>query len=69
MYYIYDNYLYLTHTEMVNETKYVHPCGTHLIFKKTIFREKIFSCGNRMCRLGAHTLSHHTFLRGSDMVL
>ena len=42
MYYIYDNYLYLTHTEMVNETKYVHPCGTHLIFKKTIFREKNF---------------------------
>ena len=38
-------------------------------YKKKFFVKKIFSCGTRVCRVGAHTLSHYTFFRGSDMVL
>ena len=34
--FIYDNYLYVAHLEMINEIKYVHPCGTHMIFQKKI---------------------------------
>ena len=68
--FIYVNYLYLAHSEMISETKYVHPCGTHTSFsQKKILVKKIFSCGTRVCRLGAHTLSHYTFLRGPDRVL
>ena len=55
---------------MISETKYVHPCGTQLHFSKKKFLSKhFFSCGTRVCRLGAHTLSHYTFFSGSDMVL
>ena len=28
---IYVNYIYLTHSEMISETKYVHSCDTHFI--------------------------------------
>ena len=43
---------------------------THFIFPKKIFLvKKFFSCGTRVCRVGAHTLSHYTFFSGSDMVL
>ena len=63
------NYLYLAHSQMINETKYVRSCGTHMIFPKKKFVQKYFSCRNRMCRLCAHTLSHYTFLRGYYMVL
>ena len=55
---------------MISETKYVHPCGTHTsFFQQKIFGENFCSCGYPVCRLDAHTLSHYTFLRTSDMVL
>ena len=71
MSYIYVNYLYLAHSEMYIETKYVHPCGTHTSFfqQNFFFCKKNFSCGYPVCRLGAHTLSHYTFFSRSDMVL
>ncbi len=31
---IYVNYLYLAHSEMISEIKYVHPCGTHTSFSQ-----------------------------------
>ena len=45
---------------MVNETKYVHPCDTHLVCRKNNFVKKNFSCGNHVCRLGAHTLCRYS---------
>ena len=52
--FIYANYLYLAHSEMISETKYVHPCGTHFIFPKKNFLVKIFSVvgqiGRASCR-------------------
>ena len=67
--FIYVNYLYLAHSEMISETKYVHPMWhTNFIFQKQFFGEKISVVGP-VCRVGAHTLSHYTILSGSDMVL
>ena len=53
---IYVNYLYLVHSEMISETKYVHTCGTQTsFFKKTIF-VKTFSVVGTLCAVWVHIL-------------
>ncbi len=49
---------------MINETKYVHPCGTHMIFPRNNFVKK-----NSVVGMGAYALSHYAFLRAYYMVL
>ncbi len=46
-----------------------HVAHSFILQKIFFLSKKIFSCGTRVCRLGAHTLSHYTFFSGSDMVL
>ena len=57
MTFIYVNYLYLAHSEMISETKYVHPCGTHTSFfqKKFFWRKKISVVGP-VCAVWVHIL-------------
>ena len=54
--FIYVNYLYLAHSEMISETKYVHPCGTHTsFFQNKFFGEKISVVGP-VCAVWVHIL-------------
>ena len=55
--FIYVNYLYLAHSEMISETKYVHPCGTHTsFFQKIFFWWKKFSVVGPVCAVWVHIL-------------
>ncbi len=55
--FIYVNYLYLAHSEMISETKYVHPCGTHTSFSpKKIFWWNFFSVVGPVCAVWVHIL-------------
>ncbi len=61
-------YIWLTQKWLMRQSMCTHVA--HTWFSKKQFSVKtIFSCGNHVCRLGAHNLSHYTVLRGWDMVL
>ena len=62
-------YIWSTQKWPLRQSMCTHVAHTLNFSKNKKKVEFFFSCGNPVCRLGAHTLSHYTFMRGSDMGL